>query len=128
MSFGNRQPPGIHIPRRELGEPNLTEHPRRLAKEPAQLRKRHLLRLMHPEVLVDELGKRDRRRSTTGPEPLNHLPKRRLRFGPGREPVPLLVILLCQATDASPDRHSADFRHDAPGRLAVHFRINLRHA
>ena len=89
MSFGNRQPPGIHIPRRELGEPNLTEHPRRLAKEPAQLRKRHLLRLMHPEVLVDELGKRDRRRSTTGPEPLNHLPKRLLRFGPGREPADL---------------------------------------
>jgi hypothetical protein len=44
---------------------------------------------MHLQVLVDELGERDRRSSPSRSEPVEHFAKRRLCFRTRREPADL---------------------------------------
>src|ERR1051326_6693771 len=44
---------------------------------------------MHLQVLVHELGQRDRRSSATRSEPIEHLPQRLLRLCRSREPADL---------------------------------------
>lgn len=89
MTLRDRQPLRIHVPRREIRKPLLPEHARRLAEQPAELRDRHRLCLMQLEILLDELGERDRGRTATGAEALQSLVKRQLRLSPCREPTDL---------------------------------------
>ena len=63
VPFRDRQTPRVHVLRREIREPL---SPRACAvalpEQPAQLRDRHRLRLMHLQVLLDQLAERHRRR------------------------------------------------------------------
>jgi hypothetical protein len=56
MPLRHRQPPRVHILRRELRHPNFPEGRRRLPEQPTQLRDRHRLRLMHLQILIDQLA------------------------------------------------------------------------
>ena len=89
MPLRDAQPPRVHVPRRQIRQPLLAELRGRFAEQPAQLRDRHRRRLMHLQVLVHELGERDRRPPASRPEPVEHLPQRLLRLRPRREPADL---------------------------------------
>jgi hypothetical protein len=80
MAFRHGQPPRVHVPRRQIRQPLLTEHRRRFAKQTTQLRDRDRRRLMHLQVLVHELGERYRRSSASWPAPIEHLAQRFFRF------------------------------------------------
>src|SRR5712691_3375391 len=54
---------------------------------------------MHLQVLVDQLGKRHRRRAPARTEPLKNLPKRLQRLGASREPTNLWP---CRAASLEP--------------------------
>jgi hypothetical protein len=73
MPLRNAEPPPIHISRRQIRLSLLPQHPGRLREQPAQLRDRHRRRLMHLQVVLYELGERDRRPPASRSEPLEPL-------------------------------------------------------
>jgi hypothetical protein len=88
MPFRDRQSPCIHVLRRQVRDPFRAERVRCFAEQPAQLRDRHRFGLMQLQVLLDQLGERDRP-SAAGADPIKGLPQRLLRFRPTREPTHL---------------------------------------
>jgi uncharacterized protein (DUF2252 family) len=89
IPFRDRQPPRVHISRREINEPDLPEGCRRLPEQPAQPGQRDRLRLMHLQVLADQLAERHRRCPSPGPEPREHLLERLHGLRTSREPAHL---------------------------------------
>jgi len=85
VALGNRQPPRVHVLRRELRESLLAEHAGGLPEQPAQLRDRHRRGLVHFQVFVDELSQRDRRPTATRTEAIENLAKCFLRLRSTRE-------------------------------------------
>jgi hypothetical protein len=78
MPFRNGQPPCVHVLGEELRQPNLAEHGRGFPKQPAQLRDRDRLSLVHLQVFLNEFAERHRRASPGGTQPLDNLLKRLL--------------------------------------------------
>jgi hypothetical protein len=71
---------------------------------------------MHLQVLVDQLGERDRRRSPAGPEPLENLLKRLQCIGTAGDPP------TCGLADPRPSRR---YRYARSGWPSVAFARNL---
>jgi hypothetical protein len=89
VPLGDGHPPCVHVPWRQIRQSLLPQHLGRLSKQPAQLRDRHRRRLMHLQILLDELSESDRCASASWPEPVDDLAKRLLGFRPGSEPTDL---------------------------------------
>src|SRR6266508_3836893 len=85
MQVRDRQVPCVHVSWREDREPDLTEGCGRLSEHPAQLGQRDGLRLMHLQVLVDQLAERHRCCPSSGSEPCEYFLERLQRLSASRE-------------------------------------------
>ena len=68
MAFGERPLPGTYRLRTQLDEPDVAEDIGRFRQQPTQLFDRRRCRLMHFQILSDQLGERQRRGAATGRE------------------------------------------------------------